>query len=316
MYFYSELAIKYCMSHKKNFFLIIIIVALIVVVPILAIVNSSERSEATIRDMQVIKLWQIDSFEGGKGSRAEYLKNRFDDCFGDSGVYLSLSVISADAARENISLGNLPDLISYGAGFYGIEDLINRRDFSYKTWCNGSYCLLCIDDNADFDDVTAQNTIINAGKDNLVCVTSTLLGINGATTEQPTTAYLKLLNGKYKYLLGTQRDVFRLKTREVEFKVKKVECFNDLYQNISILTKDSERYENCKKFIESLRGGKSGIEKLGLYDGSENYSDQLNELCGENYNYTLKHPCGIAYINELTEAAKSGDANKIKNLLK
>lgn len=304
------------MSHKKNFILIIIIVALIVVVPILAIVNSSKKSEAVIRDMQVIKLWQIDSFEGGKGSRAEYLKNRFDECFGDSGVYLSLSVISAAAARENIARGNLPDLISYGAGFYGIEDLINRRDFTYKNWCNGSYCLLCVDNNANFDDVTAQNTIINAGKDNLACVASTLLGVSGAATEQPTTAYLKLLNGKYKYLLGTQRDVFRLKTREVEFKVKKVECFNDLYQNISILTKDSERYENCKKFIDHLCRSKSGIEKLGLYDGTEEYTDQLNDLCGDNYDYTLKCPCGSAYINELIEAAKNGDANKIKNLLK
>ena len=302
------------MKKKKILILIAIIVICVIALPIVALFTK-KTSSVSEQTMQQLTLWQIDGFEGGKGSRANYLQKCSEKCFKDQKIYLTVTAISADAARINLQAGKVPDLISYPAGFYGIENLINSRDFSYKTWCNGSYCVLSLDENADFSDVNTVNTVVNEGKDNLTQVALTFCGLNGAVCEEPTNAYLKLISGKNKYLFGTQRDIFRLKARNVSFSIKPITEFNDLFQNISIMTTNNEKYETCKRYIDYLSAN-SNVGTLGLLGGGEYCIDELKAFDGIEYGVTLNYPCGINYINDIKEAAKNADLNKLKTLLK
>ncbi len=305
------------MPKKKIAVLLFIVLALVITVPILGVtVRKASKIDKT-NSMQSIVLWQIDGFEGGKGSRKQFLQNKASAYFKNQRTYVNVVALSADAARQNIAKGNLPDMISYPAGFYGIETQVNAKDFFYVNWCRGGYCLLSIDTAADFSDVNAENTVVNSGKDNLVAVTATLCGLDEAVCEPPTNAYLKLIGGKYKYLLGTQRDVFRLKTRNLSFVLKPITQFNDLYQNISIITKDASKYQKCKEIVNYLTADDNGVGKLGLfYKDAECDISELNEmrLCG--FDYTLNYPCSESFIDQLNTAAKNKDVNKIKNLLK
>lgn len=304
------------MFTKKRIALLIIIALIFIAVPILAAAKSAQAVEET-EEMQVLTLWQIDGFEGGKGSRAQYLSDKAAKLFKKHNKYLNVIPLSADAAQENIKRGELPDMISYAPTFNAHLQYINIRDYAYKTWCYGSYCLLCLGENANFDEANASNTVVNAGKDNLASVAAVASGIGGAVSEMPTNAYLQLLNGKYKYLLGTQRDIFRLKTRGETFSVKQITAFNDLYQNISIIARDKARYATCKQFVEYITENTSDISKIGLFSkNAERYGDELRFLQENAFDCTLNAPCGEEYTSALKSAAGNNDINKIKSLLK
>lgn len=304
------------MFTKKRIVLLVIIVVLCIVVPILALIQGSKES-VQAEEMQVMTLWQIDGFEGGKGSRAQYLSDMAVALYKKQNKYINVIQLTATAAEENIKRGELPDMISCAPTFNAHLQYINSTDFACKSWCNGSYCLLTLSESCTFDDVNASNTVINAGKDNLVSVAAVMCGVYGAVSEMPTNAYLQLLNGKYKYLLGTQRDIIRLKTRGAAFSVKQVSDFNDLYQNISILTADVKRYCTCKQFVEYITESNSDINKLGLFSKAvEKYADELQYLQSCEFKYILNAPCGEEYLSALKSAAANNDINKIKNLLK
>ncbi len=316
MNFFGCSTILYNMPKKSTVILLIIIVLLIIAVPLLAVLQSRSAAADEEDETTSISVWQIDGFEGGRGSRSKYLQSAGEACFKNQKTYVTVTSLSADAARANLEQGTMPDIISYPAGFYGIQNYVNKRDFTFKNWCRGGYCFLSLDESADFSDISAENTVINAGKDNLASVAAVLSGIGGAQAEEPTNAYLNLLNGKFKYLLGTQRDVYRLKTRNAAFTLKPITVFNDLYQNISILTKNSERYNLCNAFINYLLENPK-VETLGLFCGNGKVgTDELKPMAEAEYENTLNSPCGKEYIDELKQAAETGDVNKIKNLLK
>lgn len=305
------------MPKKKIAVFLIIIIALIITVPILGVTVRKNGNNDKNDTMQSIVLWQIDGFEGGKGSRKQFLQNKASIYFKNQKTYVSVVALSADAARQNIAIGSMPDMISYPAGFYGIENCVNAKDLYYVNWCRGGYCLLSIDTSADFSDVSIENTVINSGKDNLVEVAAILCDLSEATLEPPTNAYLKLIGGNYKYLLGTQRDAYRLKTRNLSFKLKPITQFNDLYQNMSIITKDASKYQKCIDFVNYLTANDNGVGSLGLfYKDSQCEINELNELKNCSFDYTLNYPCSIGFIYQLRTAAKNKDVNKIKNLLK
>ena len=265
--------------------------------------------------MSVLTIWQIDSFEGGKGSRANYLQTVGSKCFKDSRTYVNVVSLTSYAARQNIVEGIVPDIISYGAGTYGIESVIRGKN-SYYTWAHGGYCFLTIDENADFSDIDNKNTVINGGVDNLSGAAALMCGVSNAEVEKPTGAYVSLISGKYKYLLGTQRDIYRLMTREVDFKVKPVTEFNDLYQNISVTTSDPKQASMANKFIEHLMEHGEDIVKLGLMGNGKYYSDQMSQMENLNYQYKLKSPVSDSTHAQLLSAIGNSDINLLKKLLK
>ncbi len=292
--------------------LILLTVIIAVLVPVLYSVNIVKADEQG--GVEYVNLWQIDGFEGGKGSRKQFIENAAEKFFKGQKIYFTVTSLTAEAARENISRGTLPDAISYPSGFYGIENSVNTQDFTSLVWCYGCYCLITLETDSDFSDVTASNTIINIGKDNLSGVCAALIGLNGAESAEPTNAYLQLLNGKYKYLLGTQRDIYRLETRKIVYTAKAVTEFNDLYQNFSILTRDTKKHEICKKLIEEL--AQSDVSSLGLFGNSGAApAEQLRGLKFDGAEYTLKGLSSKQYNEELKNTVKNGDIKKLKSLL-
>ena len=302
--------------HIKRIAALIMVMVIVAVMTPIAYILTHKTEERGTDDVMLIELWQIDGFEGGKGSRAKFLSDAAKKCFSGQNIYFNVTSLNATAARENLALGHKPDLISYNAGFSGIENYVNQS-FGYTTWCNGAYCLIALDASADFSDVNSQNTVINAGKDNLVDVAAAVAGLCGAARESSVNAYLKLLDGSYRYLLGTQRDIYRFISRKVEYSVKPLTGFNDLYQNISVLTHDKERCAAAEIFIDYLVEN-NNVKSLGLFSGKTVYEDNqsMANLAAAEYSYRLTSYCSEDYISQLKNAVSSGDINKIKNLLK
>ena len=289
---------------------LIIVLAPIVAFP--AVLAQSQKDEEI--SPCVLTIWQIDYFEGGKGSRASYLE-KVGKRFADEKIYVKAIALSADAVRENLSKGVLPDMISYGAGVYGLESYIKGQP-PYVCWARGGYCVLTLGENADFSDVTPQNTVINIGTENLTGAAALFCGLESAAREKPTAAYVKLLDGDYKYLLGTQRDIYRLKTRGAAFSVKAVNEFNDLYQNISITATDERQIHCAKKFISALKENGAGLADIGMLGDEHVYADEMGKLEGITYEYALKTPISEDFKRQLDSAIANSDLNLLKSLLK
>lgn len=65
----------------------------------------------------VLTLWHVDSFEGGSGSRAEFLKGRaieFESKY--KGVFISVQSYTYEQVRQKLQNGDTFDLISFGGG--------------------------------------------------------------------------------------------------------------------------------------------------------------------------------------------------------
>ncbi|MFR1632920.1 MAG: hypothetical protein ACLSU0_07175 [Oscillospiraceae bacterium] len=277
-----------------------------------AFVNYADGEEDDA--LQVLTLWQIDSFEGGRGSRAEYLRSLAQDFAKSANVYIEVTALSSDAARTNISAGVMPDIISYGAGFYGIESLV--LEGYGKAWCRGAYCLIALS-GTDFSSVSTANTVINEGKDNLVSVAALFSGLQGANYAAPTSAYVSLISGEYEFLLGTQRDVIRLQTRGESFEVKPLTEFNDLYQYISVLTRDGEKAAVAEEYVNYVLSHGESLTRIGmLRDGVTLYSDEMHALEGVDFSYTIPAVASSGAVDEIKKAARSGDINLLKSLLK
>ena len=313
MYFSGVLSIKYCMRRVFAIICACLCVCALGGGTYAALSYGTESGESS-ESLTVLTLWQIDSFEGGRGSRAEYLASRGRKFSEDNNTYIEVTSLTADAARANIQSGTVPDMISYGAGFYGIEGLISE-EYGATAWCRGAYCLLALGDS-DFSDVTAENTVINEGKDNLTAAAALFVGVEGADYAAPTSAYVQLLEGKYKYLLGTQRDIVRLTVRGAQFSVKAVTDFNDLYQYISVLA-SSRKGELCNKFIRYVISNSEELTDISMMmDGYRLYDDLLGELEGISFSYTVPPVVSQQTSEKMRAAADDGDINLLKTLLK
>ncbi len=141
-------------------------------------------------------------------------------------------------------------------------------------------------------------------------------GLKDADSLKSTAAYVKLINGNYKYLFGTQRDIFRLKTRGVGFKVKPITEFNDLYQLLSV-TRHGKRTGHSLRFVQYVCTRRSEVNKIGmLTDAVGLYDDEMRQMEGQKYDMKLSFPINAETRRSLENAMSTGDINILKNLLK
>ena len=278
------------------------------------IINESGEGGAEEQSLTVLTLWQIDSFEGGKGSRADYLRGLAEEFSKNNSVYIEVTSLSSDAARQNIENGTVPDIISYGAGFYGLERLITGGP--PEAWCRGGYCLLSLT-SSDFSGATAQNTVINEGRDNLTEAAALLGGLEGADTAAPTSAYVRLINGEYQFLLGTQRDVQRLITRGENFFVKPLNEFNDLYQYIAVLSKDAKKLATAEEYISYVVSQSEKLSSIGMFgEGLSLYDGAMHVLESAECENGLPAVVSGGAVEKIKAAVQAQDINLVKSLLK
>lgn len=225
-------------------FLLLLAAAVIVFVP-----QKSKEAEARI----VVRVWNIDTFEGGKGSRTAFLKSVARELQGEA--YYLVTSYTLEGALSAFAEGEAPDVLSFGVGLSEFAERLLPLPYSFaggelggKTiaypWCMGGYYLFSL---TDFEG--EGRTALSVGGENLPAVAARLEGITGEETES-VAAYTGFLSGKYRYLLGTQRDVCRFQARGVSVQARPLTKYCDLYQYIGILS--SEKRDASLAFVEAL----------------------------------------------------------------
>lgn len=225
-------------------FLLLFAAIVIVFVP-----QKSKEAEART----VVRVWNIDTFEGGKGSRTAFLKSVAREVQGEA--YYLVTSYTLEGALSAFAEGDAPDVLSFGVGLSEFAERLLPLPYSFaggelggKTlaypWCMGGYYLFSL---TDFEG--EGRTALSVGGENLPAVAARLEGITGEEAES-VAAYTGFLSGKYRYLLGTQRDVCRFQARGVSVQARPLTKYCDLYQYIGILS--SEKRDASLAFVEAL----------------------------------------------------------------
>ncbi len=204
----------------------------------------------------VVRIWNVDTFEGGKGSRTGFLRNVARKFGAREGAYFLVTSYTAEGAEAAFLEGERPDLISFGPGLSCFLECARPLPYSFSAgeaegtvravpWCSGGYYLFSATD----DFTQAGRTAISAGGTNLACVAARYADIAGEEMSSEA-AYTGFLAGKYRYLLGTQRDVCRFAARGASVYRRELAGYNDLFQCIALLS--AEKEEICLAFLAEL----------------------------------------------------------------
>ena len=221
---------------------------------------------------KVIRVWNVDTFEGGKGSRTNFLKRAAEKIEKkNKGVYYLITSYTEEGANRAFAAGQRPDVLSFGIGVSAYLESSLPLPYSFAggetesgcyayPWCRGEYYLFSLKD--DFEE--AGSTAISAGGTNLVEVAAALNNLSGEEIDS-LSAYVAFLNGKYRYLLGTQRDKCRFVSRGVEVYEKPLNEFCDLYQYVSVLS--AEKRADCLAFVETLLSEEvqKELDSIGMF---------------------------------------------------
>ncbi len=293
----------------KKIFLFFLPFVLVAAVVIALICYPRERAEAPVT--VVVRVWNVDTFEGGKGSRTSFLKraaNAVEEANG--GVYYLITSYTQEGAEEAFRKGERPDLISFGVGFsaYAESSLPLPYESAGGTlggrtlavaWCRGGYYLFS---QSGFEG--EGETILSDGGNNLVGVAARKNGIVGKK-EESLTAYTDFLAGKCKYLLGTQRDVCRFRARGVEVAQRELLAYNDLYQYISVLS--AEKRTQCLALIDQLLSEpmQAELSQIGMLPVRGDASQSTVSVFTDNN-----------ALEELKRLAEAGEQKNIDNFLK
>ena len=296
--------------------------------------NDEQNSAKSYRG--VLQIWNIDSFEGGKGSRTSFLQaiaKTFEK--EQQGLFVLVTTHTITSAKEALKKGERPDLLSYGTGCDFVADIAQPiENLSYRAtnmhgrcyaypWAVGQYVLISFEDN--FENIQPENTVLSTHANALTTVAASAMGLNGNfTLQESTTAYSNFINKKFKYLLGTQRDVARLMSRNLTFYTKAVDSFSNLQQYISITTTNKERQAACQAYVDLLLS-KEVQEKL----------TQIGMMSLQHSIYTAENPLSkveqikphwtispfleqekLQQLSNLAIQALNGDKNVAQNLQK
>ena len=216
---------------------------------VLAVSLFPRQSAAEGESVRIVRVWNVDTFEGGKGSRTAFLKRAAELAErGRTGVRYLVTSVTAEGALDALGRGELPDVLSYGGGLSAFEPhcLPLGERFAGESralpWCRGEYYLFSLTD--DFE--SAGEVAISVGGSNLACSAAYFAGVSGSETES-LSAYVDFLGGKYRYLLGTQRDKCRFASRGAAVYAKPLTEFCDLYQYVSVLSEEAYDRAGCAR---------------------------------------------------------------------
>ncbi len=241
----------------------------------------------------ILTVWQIDSFEGGVGSRTSFLKkvaNKFTKSH--SGILFLVTAHTVESATNSLKNNDFPDVISFGAcGLNLVNNLyalnsksnfnagqINGKQY-VTAWCKGGYFLIK-KGQGDY-----KKTIVSEGEYNSALIALCLedLKASNLIIKSPKEAYSTFLDGNDCQFIGTQRDVVRLQNRNEEFLATPLTSYSDLYQYVAVTSTDQVKRQYAKSFIDYLLS--KDIQKTltdvkmlsvnidGIYSDNESYAE-------------------------------------------
>lgn len=287
----------------------------------------------------VISMWQIDSFEGGVGSRKQFLlkvARGFEKK--NKGVLVMVSNMTKDGAEENFKNGVFPDIISYGNGL----NLQNVSEFEVTNtvkgglvgdkvfataWCRGGYAIIT---NPNCQKNSENNKLLISKSEYTQPLISLIVSDEQKTENveilQPMDAYVKFVSGKIKSFLGTQRDVNRLEARGMQVQVSPLSGYNDLYQYVSITSSDQLKRYYSEKFVnylvsEQVQKQLNSIGMFSCFYNVEFQNEHLTQMQKMGEFQTISAFTSVQKINEMNRLsllAMNGDKEakiKIKNML-
>ena len=81
----------------------------------------------------ILTLWHIDTFEGGVGSRKQFLHNiakNFEKK--NKGVFIMVTSYTLEGVKQQFKKGNYPDILSYGNGIEvkNLSEINSKLSFS------------------------------------------------------------------------------------------------------------------------------------------------------------------------------------------
>lgn len=285
----------------------------------------------------VLTLWHIDTFEGGVGSRKQFLMSmsrEFEKK--NTGVLIMATEHTVDSAKQAFKDGKSPDLISFGAGV-DVKDMrpldVNLPAYGgayggiiYAVpWARGGYCII---ENPDYVGNKKEKPpiIVSQGEYTNPLLAFLLSGRTETDIEilSPMDAYVKFVSGKARYLVGTQRDINRLNTRGMDFVSAPLNGYNDLYQYIGITASDPVKAEYCQKFVNFLVSYEiqKNLHKIGMYgcySDAEYDSPDMAAMQKAKSEYRISAFSSKELIKDLQEKgrrAAAGDADALAEIKK
>ena len=292
--------------------LLFLIIGLTFIIP----KNSYEKISNNSGYKGVITIWQIDSFEGGKGSRASFLKsvsNSFSKKY--KGVLTLVSSHTVSSASKMINDGIIPDIISVGA--CGVDFSLYQKEVGnlevegggknnnkryFVPWAKSGYFKIVKG--------SGEKVIVSEGEYNSSLIALALSKENFKSYKllNVIDAFNEFLVSKDVTLIGTLRDVIRLQNRNVDCEIMPLGEFCDLYQYAVITSKDKAYYSRL--FIDyllsnSVQNKLTDISLLsvnlkGIYSDNE----PLSQLEKVKIKYMVSPFLDLDSIVKLKEIAK------------
>ena len=285
----------------------------------------------------IITLWHVDGFEGGKGSRKQFLlKIARDFEKKNAGVLVMVINHTFTSVKENIDKGVYPDLISFSNGveIKQLESINTKRsvasakigDKIYATaWCRGGYALI---KNPNAKEQEKSALIVSQAEFTEPITAMLLEGLefDEINVYKPMDAYVKFTENKNAYFLGTQRDIVRLANRGMQVEISPLNAFNDLYQYVALTSRDANKKAYAKRFIDYLVSDsvQKQLDKISMFSPyiKVNYDDEnLSKMQQNNKFLSISaylHKEQLKQLQEISILAVKGNQNsinKIKNML-
>lgn len=303
-------------------------------------INPNTSLGESVEYKGILTMWQVDSFEGGTGSRKQFLmevSRSFEK--NNQGLFIMVINHTASGVKENLAQGIYPDILSFGMGTEvknTAELRLNRKtkgcqvgEKTYASaWCRGGYVLIANPALAKDFPSSLSEIVVSQSE-----YTEPLLALHveGYTAEnvtvmQPMDAYVKFVSGKTPYFLGTQRDIIRLERRGMDVITKPLANYNDLYQFVAVTSNDELKRYYSMNFVEYLCSDavQSKLDKIGMlspYISVAHENQTLIDMQNIEFSYTLSafsSPELLKELQSLSVSAVKGDkavTTKIKNVL-
>lgn len=222
---------------------------------------------------RILTLWHVETFEGGVGSRGDFITGRAVE-FGKKGRHVLVKTHTIESAKESLKKGEKPDLVSFGIGADFVVPMAKRVTLTVAgekvksrafVWAQGGYFLF----RKSGDETPIKTLTISDGGKNLPLGAANLTGVKyeNIETVKSTDAYLKLISGNTDAMLGTQRDIRRFTVKNFAYTATPLEKYNDLYQYVAITTDDEDKLPTAKAFAEYLLSEKTAKKNIvAVYD--------------------------------------------------